>query len=71
MKLKMGLEYSDTPSCFELKLFSKASEKFLIGVRDMFLVCKTLSQIGGTQRSLNQNRSTSHTFHFYKSINPP
>ena len=37
----------------------------------MFWVCKTFSQIRGTQRTLNQTRTTSKTFYFEKSVNPP
>ena len=33
MKLKIGLEYSDKSSFFELKLFSKASTKFVVDLR--------------------------------------
>ena len=38
MKHKMGLKYSDKTSCFELKLFSKASRKFPVDFTNIFKV---------------------------------
>ena len=38
------------------------SRKIFMGVVNMFSVCKTFSQIRGTQRTLIQNRVTSQTF---------
>ena len=49
---------------------SKMYKLFLERSWEMFWVCKTFSQIEETQRTLNQNRTTSQTFYFYKSVNP-
>ena len=38
MKLKMGLEYSNKTSFFELRLFSKASRNFSMDFANMFEV---------------------------------
>ena len=74
-KQKSSLDQPDSAQNI-LRVFWKfltlrASKKFSIAVGDMFWVCKTFSQIGGTQRTLNQNRTTSQTFYFCKSVNPP
>ena len=72
------VEYSDLSrvgrdsisTFFQKFLTLRACKKFSIAIGDMFWVCKTFSQIRGTQRNLNQNRTTSQSFYFCKSVNP-
>ena len=75
MKREKTSEYSVILTAFYqffVKVLTlRASRKFSRQLENMLWVCKTFPWIRGTQRTLNQNHTTSQTFYFCKSVNPP